>query len=75
MNLSNLLAEGTTSASKSRRNAAVCVNDTKLATSAHCSQARMREWLPFRQSFLDELLRHDGLGGYMDKRLCDGCIA
>ena len=33
----------------------------------------MNEWLKFRTSFLDETLRHDGLGDFLDKTRCSKC--
>ena len=37
------------------------------------SQERIQTWIPFRASFLDEVLRHDGLGDYTETRACVRC--
>lgn len=31
------------------------------------------EWLPLRQTFLDELLRHDGKADYLQSEGCSAC--
>ncbi|KAH6886031.1 hypothetical protein BKA70DRAFT_1465400 [Coprinopsis sp. MPI-PUGE-AT-0042] len=34
---------------------------------------KLKDWIPRRQLFLDELLRHDGLGDFLDRQGCSGC--
>jgi hypothetical protein len=36
-------------------------------------QTKLTEWLVFRQSCLDELLRHDGRGSFLGQDLCFSC--
>ena len=36
-------------------------------------QSKLKEWLPFRDSFLNELLRHDGHGDYLGSTICLSC--
>jgi hypothetical protein len=36
-------------------------------------QDKLEEWLPFRNMFLDEILRHDGLGGFLGHSKCAKC--
>lgn len=36
-------------------------------------QDRLTEWLKFREIFLDETLRHDGLGDFLDHSKCSNC--
>ena len=36
-------------------------------------QDYLQEWLKFRQTFLDELLRHDGLGDFLGHTQCSSC--
>ena len=36
-------------------------------------QDKLKEWLPFRNVFLDELLRHDGLGDFLGHSKCPKC--
>lgn len=37
------------------------------------AKERISTWLPSRGLYLDELLRHDGLGDHHGSTLCDGC--
>lgn len=39
----------------------------------HAFQTKLLEWLSFRQSSLDEILRHDGLGSYLGQTKCHTC--
>ncbi|KAH6897792.1 hypothetical protein BKA70DRAFT_1116038 [Coprinopsis sp. MPI-PUGE-AT-0042] len=34
---------------------------------------KLQDWIPRRQSFLDELLHHDGLGDSLDRQTCSDC--
>ncbi|KAH6887831.1 hypothetical protein BKA70DRAFT_1235793 [Coprinopsis sp. MPI-PUGE-AT-0042] len=34
---------------------------------------KLKDWIPRRQLFLDELLRHDGLGDFLDQQACSSC--
>lgn len=36
-------------------------------------QHRLTEWLKFRAAFLDEALRHDGLGDFFGQQKCSSC--
>lgn len=36
-------------------------------------QHRLTEWLSFRETFLEETLRHDGLGAFLDHATCSKC--
>ena len=36
-------------------------------------QDKLKEWLPFRNMFLDEILCHDGLGGFLGHSKCAKC--
>ncbi|KAF6741396.1 hypothetical protein DFP72DRAFT_1115848 [Ephemerocybe angulata] len=37
------------------------------------NMAKVLEWIPFRQTFLDELLRHDGHGDFLGNDRCSKC--
>jgi hypothetical protein len=49
------------------------LRSTVLHTIGEPLQSKLKEWLPFRDSFLDELLRHDGHGDYLGSNLCGSC--
>ena len=36
-------------------------------------QDQLSEWIKFRQEFLDEVLRHDGLGDFLGQNKCSNC--
>ena len=36
-------------------------------------QDQLNEWLTFRSTFLDEVLRHDGLGDFLGRTECSSC--
>jgi hypothetical protein len=36
-------------------------------------QHQLSEWIQFREVFLDEALRHDGLGNFLDQNKCSNC--
>jgi hypothetical protein len=36
-------------------------------------QHRLTEWIKFRSAFLDEALRHDGLGDFLGQSKCSNC--
>jgi hypothetical protein len=36
-------------------------------------QHRLSEWIKFRAAFLDEILRHDGLGNFFGRSKCSNC--
>ena len=36
-------------------------------------QHRLTEWIQFRSAFLDEALRHDGLGDFLGQTKCSNC--
>jgi hypothetical protein len=36
-------------------------------------QDQLTEWLKFRSTFLDEIIRHDGLGDFLDHTECSHC--
>lgn len=38
------------------------------------NQTKLLDWLVFRESCLDELLRHDGLGDFLGNTLCVSCL-
>ena len=37
------------------------------------NQDRLKDWLEFRDTFLDELLCHDGLGDFLGQTECSNC--
>ncbi|KAM6497786.1 hypothetical protein JOM56_005734 [Amanita muscaria] len=44
-----------------------------LVTDKRVFQTKLKEWLSFRQTCLDELLRHDGRGDYLKGHNCATC--
>lgn len=52
------------------------VNSSHCLTSLFCTkvpQDHLTEWLKYREIFLDEVLRHDGLGDFMGHTSCSHC--
>jgi hypothetical protein len=46
---------------------------TSLTDSSSFRKSKLLEWLSFRDTTLDEILRHDGLGDYLGQPLCCAC--
>lgn len=62
---------------KSNARSVRCFPVHRVSTLANVSsgffQVKLFEWLAYRESFLDELLRHDGLGDFLGSTLCASC--
>lgn len=67
--------ERQTSKIKRKRNTtnAVCYHRLILLLDLTALQHRLTEWLKFRAAFLDEALRHDGLGNFFGQNKCSNC--
>ena len=48
-------------------------NSCRIITYLSDVQSNLTEWLVFRQTCLDELLRHDGLGDFIGRTGCASC--
>ena len=49
------------------------LNGTPQYTLTSNFQDQLNEWLKFREAFLDEALRHDGLGDVLGHTSCSTC--
>ena len=62
---------------KRRRNTTNAVSYTSqfifLLKYLNSCQHQLSEWMKFREAFLDEALRHDGLGNFLDQTKCSNC--
>lgn len=64
-----------TSKIKRKRNTtnAVCYYRLILLLDLTVLQHQLTEWIKFRAAFLDEALRHDGLGDFFGQNKCSNC--
>ena len=50
----------------------ICV-EYRVLLQSHLPQDKLNEWLKFREIFLQETLRHDGLGDFFGLKDCANC--
>ena len=50
-----------------------CPNFCVTSNLNSCWQHQLTEWIQFRSAFLDEVLRHDGLGDFFGQTKCSNC--
>jgi hypothetical protein len=61
---------------KRKRNTTNAVSYTSQFFCLNCLNSRqhqLSEWMKFREAYLDEALRHDGLGNFLDQSKCSSC--
>ena len=51
----------------------MCLIGFRAEREQNSCQNRLAEWLEFRTAFLDEALRHDGLGDFLHHSTCGNC--
>jgi len=73
MHLQNRRSQLNPSGRGIRRTLYVEYTDFRAFKNLNSHQHRLSEWIEFRAAFLDETLRHDGLGNFFGQSNCSNC--